>query len=170
MNEFVQSIGNAVMKRVGRVAGRFQEERPLASDLLESEDEYLVVFDVPGVTASDLDVRYENGAVHVRVDRFRDHHEGYSMRFPGRGLSLDGRRRLPRDADVDASKARARIDGEGTLSVYLPKRESGFDTTDEETPFTEEDEEWAEPPAESPESDEGGDSPDAPEGESGEQP
>lgn len=153
MNEFVQSIGNAVMKRVGRVASRFQEERPLSSDLLESEEEYLVVFDVPGVTASDVDVSYQKGAVHLRVDRFRDHYDGFTMRFPGRGLSLDGRRRLPRDADVDASAARARLDGDGTLSVFLPKREPGFDTTDEESQFTEEDEGWAEPPEEQPHSD-----------------
>lgn len=146
MNEFVESLGKAVMKRIGRVAGRFQEERPLASDLLESEDEYLVVFDVPGVTASDVDVRYEKGEVRIRVDRFRDHYEEYEMRFPGRGLSLDGRRRLPTNANVDASAARASLDGDGTLSVFLPKRETGFDSTEEETPFTEEDDEWAEPP------------------------
>jgi HSP20 family protein len=162
MNEFVQSIGNTVMKQIGRVASRFQEERALASDLLESEDEYLVVFDVPGVTTSDVAVRYESGAIRVRVDRFRDHYEGYTMRFPGRGLSLDGRRRLPQDADVDASAARARLDGDGTLSVFLPKRESGFDTGDEDTPFTEKDETWAEPPAENADAAESESSPDEP--------
>lgn len=160
MKEFVRSIGTEAMKRVGRVASRFQEHRPLSSDLLESEDEYLVVVDVPGVTASDVAVRYENGAVHVRVDRFRDHYEGYTMRFPGRGLSLDGRRRLPAGAEVDASAARARLADDGTLSVFLPKHETGFDTAEDETPFTEENESWAEPPEESPDSEDPGESTD----------
>jgi HSP20 family protein len=134
MTDFARSIGNAVIKRVGRVAGRFQEQRPLASDLLESEDEYLVIFDAPGALASDVDVRYEKGAVRVTVDRFRDYHEGYSMRFPGRGLALDGRRRLPEDAIVDAESARARLTSDGTLTVFLPKRDAGLSEVSIEEP------------------------------------
>jgi HSP20 family protein len=122
MNEFARSVSNAVVKRVGRLAGRFQEQRPLSSDLLESDDEYLVVFDVPGATTSDVAVRYQDGAVRVTVDRFREYHEGYSMRFPGRGLALEGKRRLPRDAVVDATEGRATLSEDGTLSVFIPKQ------------------------------------------------
>lgn len=146
MKDLAQTLGDAVVKQVGRVAGRFQERRPLSSDLLETDEEFLVVFDVPGATASDIDVKYEGGAVQVTVDRFREYHEGFEMRFPGRGLSLDGFRRLPDEAIVDAEGARAQLTPDGTLSVFLPKHSGSPETSGDDEPFTDRDEEWAEPP------------------------
>lgn len=119
------SVGDVVLKRVGRAASRVQEETPLAVDVLESDDEYLVVFDAPGANASDVQVSYADGDVRVRVDRFREFHEGFDMRFPGRGLSLDGRAELPEDAVVDAARARATLRDDGTLHVVLPKESDG---------------------------------------------
>ena len=125
LTEAGRSMAGAVMKRVGRVAGRVQEASLLPADLLENEEAYLAVFDAPGATASDVQVRYRRGAVEVRVDRFREHHEGYEMRFPGRGMSLDGRVRLPADARIDADAATATLRDNGTLEVEIPKREGG---------------------------------------------
>ena len=118
-----RSMAGAVMKRVGRVAGRVQEASLLPADVLEDDDAYLVVFDAPGATASDVQVRYRRGAVEVRIDRFREHYEGFEMRFPGRGMSLDGRARLPGDAVVEADESTATLRDNGTLEVRLPKRE-----------------------------------------------
>lgn len=125
LRELGRAVGSAVLEGIGRTAGRVQEARPIASDLLESDDGYLVVFDAPGTTASDVQVRYKNGSVLVRIDRFRDHHEGFEMRFPGRGLALDGRVRLPHDALVDADQASATLRESGTLEIYVPKRSTG---------------------------------------------
>ncbi|MFB6309742.1 MAG: Hsp20 family protein [Salinirussus sp.] len=116
-----EAVGAAVVDSVGRVIGRAQERRPLRSDLLEGDDAYLVVFDAPGVNASGVQVRYENGAVHVRLDRYRRHEPGFEMRFPGRGLTLSGRRSLPPDAVVDATAATATLTASGTLEIELPK-------------------------------------------------
>ncbi|MFC6988072.1 Hsp20/alpha crystallin family protein [Haloplanus sp. GCM10025708] len=127
VREFGKSAANAVLERVGRGVSRVQERKPLPSDLLESEDAYLVVFDAPGATSSDVQVRFVDGEVQVRVDRFRDHHEGFEMRFPGRGLSLDGRVTLPPDADVDAQDATATLTSNGTLRVEVPKESRGRD-------------------------------------------
>ncbi|MFB6268750.1 MAG: Hsp20/alpha crystallin family protein [Halobacterium sp.] len=121
--EFAEAVGDAVFKRMGRAASRFQEESPLPVDVLESDDEYLVVFDAPGATAGDVQVNYEDGAVGVRVDRFREFREGFEMAFPGRGLTLDGRAELPDDAVVEADAARAELRENGTLYVFLPKGE-----------------------------------------------
>lgn len=117
-----ESVGRAVMEQVGRAASRVQETSPLPADLLESDDAYLVVFDAPGAQASDVQVRYRDGAVLVRVDRFRELREEFEMRFPGRGLSLDGRVRLPDDALVDPNHATATLRANGTLEVEIPKR------------------------------------------------
>lgn len=130
IRELGETIGNTVVETVGRAVGRAQESRPLPVDLLESEDAYLAVFDAPGAAASDVQVRFEDGEVQVRVDRFRDFHEGFEMRFPGRGLALDGHAELPEDASVDPGGATATLADNGTLQVRVPKVD---DATQEDT-------------------------------------
>lgn len=122
IRELGRTLGDVVLEGVGRAASRVQESRPLAADLLEGDEAYLVVFDAPGVETSEVQVRYLDGAVVVRIDRFRDLHEGFEMKFPGRGLSLDGRVELPSDAMVEADAATAILRDNGTLEVRVPKR------------------------------------------------
>jgi len=116
-----ESIGESVVENVGRVAGRAQERTPLPVDLLESDDAYLAVFDAPGATTQDVQVQYRDGVVEVRIDRFRGFHENFEMRYPGRGLALDGRVELPADARVDPDAATATLRDSGTLEVEVPK-------------------------------------------------
>jgi len=125
LREFGKSAVDTVLKRVGRGVSRVQERSPLPYDLLESEDAYLVVFDAPGATRSDVRVQFLDGEVQVRIDRFRAFREGYEMRFPGRGLALDGDVRLPDDAAVDAGEATATLRDDGTLAVRVPKGDAG---------------------------------------------
>ncbi|SFR37868.1 Hsp20/alpha crystallin family protein [Halogeometricum limi] len=134
LKEFGESAARNVLERIGRGVSRVQERKPLPSDLLESDDAYLVVFDAPGVQRSDVQVRFLDGEVQVRIDRFRDFHEGFEMRFPGRGLSLDGSAKLPDDAAVDATEASATLAANGTLRVEIPKdeRAQNVAVTDEE--------------------------------------
>jgi len=116
-----RSLGNRVLETVGRAASRVQESRPLPTYVLESEDAYLVVFDAPGASKTDVQVRYVEGAVEVRIDRFREFYDDYEMRVPGRGMSLDGRARLPDDAVVEAEESSATLRANGTLEVRVPK-------------------------------------------------
>ena len=122
-----ESIGNAIFENLGRAAGRVQENKPLPADLLEADDAYLVVFDAPGATASDLQVRYVEDRVEVRLDRFREFYDDYEMRYPGRGLALDGAVTLPEDALVDPETASATLKNDGTLHVRVPKAEDAGD-------------------------------------------
>lgn len=122
-----ESIGSAIFENLGRAAGRVQENKPLPADLLESDDAYLVVFDAPGATASDLQVRYVDDRVEVRLDRFREFYDDYEMTYPGRGLALDGSVTLPEDAVVDAAAATATLQGDGTLHVEIPKADAHED-------------------------------------------
>jgi len=115
------AVGRAVVERAGRLWSQFHEASPVSADVFESEDAYLVVFDVPGAGHSDLQVRYVDGEVLVRLDRFREVHEGFEMVFPGRGMALDGRAPLPEDAGVDAEAASATLTDRGTLEVHVPK-------------------------------------------------
>jgi len=130
MRDIGSSISDAIFENIGRAAGRVQENKPLPSDLLESDDAYLIVFDAPGTTASDIQVRYVDDRVEVRIDRFRDFYEGFEMRYPGRGLALDGSVTLPSDAVVDPETAQATLKSNGTLHVRVPKAESDHDEDD----------------------------------------
>ena len=124
IREVGESIGRVVLDGIGRAAGRVQERRPLSTDLLEGDDAYLAVLDAPGARAGDVDVRFDDDTVTVRIDRFRELHEGYDVRFPGRGLSLSGSVTLPEGADVDAGAAEATLTDEGTLEVLVPKADT----------------------------------------------
>jgi len=138
IREFGESAATAVLERVGRGMSRVQEKRPLAYDLLESDDAYLVVFDAAGAESSDVQVRYLDGEVQVQIDRFREFHEGFDTVFPGRGLSLDGAAPLPDDARVDAESASATLADDGTLRIRVPKRHDAdageVDVVDEDGP------------------------------------
>ncbi len=122
-----RSIVRTVLRGVGRTASQVQEAKPLPVDVMEGEEEYLVVFDAPGAEGADVQVRYVNGEVRVRVDRFRPLREDFEMVVPGRGLTLEGRAELPPEAVVDADAASATLTPTGSLRVRLPKGE-----TDEE--------------------------------------
>ncbi|MFW6384921.1 MAG: Hsp20/alpha crystallin family protein [Halodesulfurarchaeum sp.] len=115
------AIGEEMMEQVGRATARVQEETPLSADVLESDAEFIVVFDAPGTTSNDVQVSYDDGSIEVRIDRFRSFYERFEMRIPGRGLSLRGRAELPADARVDRNAASAELRHDGTLWIHLPK-------------------------------------------------
>ena len=137
IREVGESVGRVVLSGIGRASSRVQERKPLPADLLESDDAYLAVFDAPGARAGDVDVRFESSTLTVRIDRFRDLHEDYEMRFPGRGLSLTGSVTFPESADVEAGAADATLTQNGTLEVLIPKH----DPNEEEEDATEVDDE-----------------------------
>lgn len=124
---FTRTVADTVLENVGRVAGRIQERRPLQTDLLESDTAYRIVVDAPGADAHDIDVRYLDGSVQVTIERFRDYRDGYTMRFPGRGLTLRGTVAIPDDADIDPESATAELRDDGTLHITLPKRTDADD-------------------------------------------
>lgn len=116
-----KSLGKGLYRGVGHTSSQIQEMRSLPVDVLEGEGSYLLVFDAPGVEREDVQVRYVDGSVKIRTDRFRNGYDGYEMRFPGRGMALDGEAELPDDASVDPGDASAWIADDGTLHVEVPK-------------------------------------------------
>ncbi|OLZ41978.1 heat-shock protein Hsp20 [Natrinema saccharevitans] len=124
LKDLGSSVGRTLYRQIGRANGRVQNHRSLAVDILETDDAYRVVFDAPGAEPDDVQVRYLDGTVKLRIDRFRGFHEGYEMRFPGRGMSLSGVAELPADAVVDPDAGTARLTETGTLSVEIPKGSS----------------------------------------------
>ena len=127
LRDIGESIGSAVLDGIGRTSAKIQERKPLAVDLLESDEAYLAVFDAPGTKAPDVSVRFENDTLKVRIDRFREFYDDYEMRLPGRGMALDGKVTLPPEANVDPDSAEATVTRNGTLQVRIPKVEAESD-------------------------------------------
>ena len=92
---------------------------PVFADLLESEKAYLLVVDLPGVSAETLDVRREGA--HIRIEARREKNLPMAFRYlrEDRPLFLDVDLPLPPDAAVEG--AGGELDG-GTLTLRLPKR------------------------------------------------
>jgi HSP20 family protein len=114
-------LGDRLLRQAGAAMAKTQARRPLPVDLLERDDAYLTVFDAPGVEGADVQTRFEDGTIHVRLDRYREPREGFEMRFPGRALTLEGSVDLPEQAHLDPEKATATLHKNGTLHVRLPK-------------------------------------------------
>lgn len=91
------------------------------ADLLESDDAYMLVVDLPGATGETTDVRVDSGRLIIEARRDKDVPDGFDYRREDRSLFLDAQLPLPPDAvGEDAS---AEFD-RGVLELTLPKRSS----------------------------------------------
>ncbi|WP_226007907.1 Hsp20/alpha crystallin family protein [Natrinema salinisoli] len=95
-------------------------------DLLESEDAYLLVLDVPGVSAESLDLAIEDGRIFIDAHREKEPTGDYQYVEENRSLFRDVDLPLPEDAS-DAS-AEATVT-RGVLELRLPKRGASGETT-----------------------------------------
>lgn len=96
------------------------------ADLLESDDAYLLVIDLPGVTAETVDVRFERGRLAIEARRQKDVPAAFEFRQEDRDVFLD--LELPLPPDATASGASAALD-RGVLELTLPKRGDQPETT-----------------------------------------
>ncbi|MFB6296684.1 MAG: Hsp20/alpha crystallin family protein [Halobacteriales archaeon] len=88
------------------------------ADLLESEDAYLVVMDLPGATPETTDVRFEDGRLTVEARRDKDVPIEFRYLNEDRPVFLDAE--LPVPPDAAGSEASASIEG-GVLELRVPK-------------------------------------------------
>ncbi|RDI72332.1 Hsp20/alpha crystallin family protein [Halopelagius longus] len=104
------------------------------ADLLESEDAYLIVLDLPGVTAETADIGVDSGRLTIEARREKRLPAEFQYVREDRSLFLDAELPLPPDATgagADAEMER------GVLTIRLPKRTAAPErsipiTTDED--------------------------------------
>lgn len=88
------------------------------ADVMESEDAYLLVIDVPGATADTVDASVDGTRLRVEARRAKDVPAGFEFVEEERSLFLDVELPLPPDAtDADARGTVER----GVLELRLPK-------------------------------------------------
>jgi HSP20 family protein len=90
-------------------------------DVLETEDEILVFADMPGVTAEDVDVRFENGELAVHGRRAASHPDKARA---AREFEVTGFFRSFRVTEQIAADRIAAELKHGVLTLHLPKVEA----------------------------------------------
>ena len=90
-------------------------------DIVEQENELLLLADMPGVKADDLDIRYERGEliIHGRVRSRQDVQQSYMLREYGVG---DFYRVFQVGEAIDSNRIEAQVN-DGVLTLHLPKTE-----------------------------------------------
>ena len=96
------------------------------ADLLESDEGYVLVVDLPGATAETTEVLVEDGRIDIEGRREKAVPDGFEYVREDRPLFLDAE--LPLPSDADGTGADAEID-RGVLEISLPKRESDVSRT-----------------------------------------
>ncbi|MFB6073844.1 MAG: Hsp20/alpha crystallin family protein [Haloarculaceae archaeon] len=96
------------------------------ADALESEDSYLLVLDVPGVTADGVDVRVEAGRLVIEASREKDVPATFRYVREDRSLFLDAELPLPPDATGEGASGTV---SRGVLELRLPKAAAAPETT-----------------------------------------
>lgn len=96
------------------------------ADLLEREDAYLLVIDLPGATADTVDVQLEDGCLSISARREKSVPRSFEYLTEERSLFLDIEVPLPPDATgTDAAGEIER----GVLELTLPKADGAEETT-----------------------------------------
>jgi len=96
-------------------------------DLLESDGAYLLILDVPGVSAEELDPTVEDGHISIDTHREKPRPEGFEYIEENRQESVEIDLPLPDGATGDGAQASV---SRGVLELRLPKRDTGETTID----------------------------------------
>jgi HSP20 family molecular chaperone IbpA len=96
------------------------------ADVLESEEAYLLVLDVPGVTADTIDVTIEGDRLVIEGQRSKDVPIEFRFVDEDRSVFLDIELPLPPDATGDGAHGTVE---RGVLELTLPKTGSEPSTT-----------------------------------------
>ena len=89
------------------------------ADLLESDDEYLLVIDLPGATAETVDVSTEMKRLVIEARREKDLPAEFRYVREDRPLFLDAEIPLPPDAAANDAEA---VMERGVLELRIPKK------------------------------------------------
>jgi HSP20 family molecular chaperone IbpA len=88
------------------------------ADLLESEDAYLVLLDLPGVSTDGVDLSISGGRLRLEARREKSLPTEFEYVTEDRSLFLDAELPLPREATGEGAEATLE---KGVLELHLPK-------------------------------------------------
>ena len=102
----------------------FSERQP-RTNILEGEQDYRILMDLPGVRNEDLDISVEDQTLTVKAERSFEAPEGYQARRSELDGKVTFRRSFNLGKGVDVDKIGARLE-HGILTVTVPKSEKAM--------------------------------------------
>lgn len=96
------------------------------ADVLESDDAYLLVVDLPGASSGTTDVTFEGGRLGIEARREKDTPTEFQYVEENRPLFLEAELPLPPDATDEGAEASMT---RGVLDVRIPKRTAAPERT-----------------------------------------
>ena len=106
-------LENAVTKRIGGFA-------PLAVDVVESDKEFVITAELPGVDERDVEVSVSDGMLAIRGEKRQEHEEKSADRYLSERSYGNFQRMFGLPRGTDEGKVEARFHN-GVLSVTIPK-------------------------------------------------
>jgi len=99
---------------------------PVYADLLESDEAYMLVVDLPGATADTVDARVERGRLFIEARREKGFPAEYEYVEEDRSLFLDAELPLPPDSSGNGAEGSVE---RGVLELRVPKQTAAPSTT-----------------------------------------
>lgn len=102
--------------------GLFDRSVSPAIDVIEGEQAYSVLCELPGLCQNDIDVSVESNVITIKGEKKTENKEKNGKFFRKESWSGTFQRTLPLPATVDVEKIDASLK-DGILTVVLPKKE-----------------------------------------------
>ena len=108
-----------ILSMLDRQMGSFMPE----IDVRETDKEFQVRADLPGMDEKDLEVTLVNGALSIKGEKREEHEEDKGNTYHSERRYGAFERLIPLSSDIDGNKAKASFK-KGVLKIALPKTES----------------------------------------------
>ena len=110
---------NAALENSANCTAGCAELRP-RTNVLEGDNDFRLVMDLPGVTNEDLEINVEDDVLSVKADRAFEAPEGYKARRNEWNGKVKYRRHFTLGNSVDTEKVSAKLE-QGVLTITLAK-------------------------------------------------
>ena len=107
------------LSMLDRQMGSFMPE----IDVKETDKEFRVTADLPGMDEKDLEVTFVDGALSIKGEKREEHEEEKGNMFHSERRYGAFERMVPLSSDIDLNKAKASFK-KGVLKITLPKTEN----------------------------------------------
>jgi len=121
----IAQLLNAALENPSTCQPVRHNERLPRTNILEGEQDYRILMDLPGVRNEDLEINLEDETLVVKAARDLEAPEGYTHRRNELAGKVTFRRSFDLGGAVDLDKIGARLEN-GILTVTVPKSEKSL--------------------------------------------
>ena len=121
----IAKLLNAAIENPNACHPAAQCERLPRTNVLEGEQDFRILMDLPGVRNEDLEINLEEETLVVKAERKLEAPEGYKPRRSEIAGKLTFRRSFDLGSGVNVDKIGARLEN-GILTVTVPKSEKSL--------------------------------------------